>query len=439
MKKYERINRRQERHPVRDVMVIVWSVKALVDIPAHDVKAGDIGGSIDRKSFLPQTGDAWIGESAYVLDQAAVLDDAIVTDEAVISAVTVKNNARVFGNAVVLQGNSPSLDNSGFYVSNFAQVSGWAKVSGSYITDNSIVKDAAVVSRAIVKGKSIISGFARVIGPNTRLVDTQVYGSAEVMSSVNLYKSKIHCEAKLFPNSQISSSVLAGDNSIADVAITSNRRDTNGNLHETFKSKACMLEGEAVENCADQYLDDGAEPYKESVLALKKPKKQVEASSLTSFLPVQAKSFDCSHLEEVEEAYASYEKDIVKLIKYPVMTDLTDPFTASFHSLLRKARRAVEKDNKVVYEAMIEDLDDAFFAAESNARRIATSLFSDEDKVKVSDAGQMLAMAMDEKASETEKKNAYKAAMRNLEGRVSLPEVTISSLIEKIGLKELMA
>jgi hypothetical protein len=436
MKKYARVNRRVENHPVRDGMITVWSIKALVDIPAHNVRAGDIGGSIDKKSNLSQTGDAWIGDSSYVLDKSSVEDDALVTDEAVVSGVIVKNHAKVYGNAVVLEGNSPSLSDSGFYVSNFAEIHDFAKVSGSYVTDNSVINGASVVTRSVLKGTSRISGFARVIGPNIRLVDTLVYGSAEIMSDTNFYKAKIHCSARILSHSKINSSVIAGNTSIADATITSNRRDYNGNLKERIEISPCMIEGQQVDSCAHQYPDDGyldPEPLTLGEVLNLEGKTQVKLEIK------KASSFDRSRLDEVETAYATYEQDIVKLIKYPVMTDLTDEYTAAFHSLLRKVRRVADKEDQTAYKETIDSLDDAFFAAESNARRIATSMFSDEDKSKVTDAGQMIAMALNEKASATEKKNAYKGAMRNLEGRVSLPEVTIMNLLERIGLKELEA
>lgn len=439
MKKYARVNRRVEKHPVRDIKVTLWSIKALVDIPAHNVKAGDIGGSIDRQSYLSQSGDAWLGDSAYAVDKAAIVDDALVTDDAIVSGVTIKDHAKIHENAIVLAGNTPSTTDAGYYISNFAEICGYAKVSGSYATDSSVIRGAAIVNRAVIKGNTVIEGFARLIGPGIRIVDSKVYGSAEIMSEVNLYKSTIHCEARLFPFTRVNSSVISGDTALADITVTSNRRDTNGTLHEAIKVKTCTLEGVAVIDCAGQYLEDGMEAYKESVDHMAKVKARVDFAKEKDTAKTKEKAFDTSRLEEVETSYAGYEQDIVKLIKYPVMTDLTDSFTANFHSLLRKTRRSVEKENKAEYEGLIDALDDAFFAAESNARKIATSLFSDEDKAKVVDAGQMIAMALDEKASETEKKNAYKGAMRNLEGRVSLPEVTLSSLIERIGLKELKA
>lgn len=444
MKKYARVNKRSVQHPVRDTMVTVWDVKALVDIPAHNVEAGDIGGAIDRRSTLSQDGDAWIGGNSYVLDKSTVKDSALVTGKAVISSVVVKDHAKVSGYAVVLEGNRPDPTRY-FSISDFAEVSGWAKVSGCFVSDNSVIKGASVVASANIKGNSVIKEFARVIGPDISIEDSEVYGSAEIFTGSSLWKSKVHCSVVVMAESIINSSVLAGQTKTANnTTVSGSRRDNRGELKNTkqFNSLQCSIEGTIVKSCSHQYLErEVFPPIKKSLETVLSFEWEPEKKGETTTEDVKAKepSFDTSRFAEVMEAYGTYEKDIVKLIKYPVMTDLTDTHTAAFHSLLRKVRRSVEKEDQKAYDELIDSLDDAFFAAESNARKIATSMFSDEDKSKVSDARQMIAMALDEGASETEKKNAYKGAMRNLEGRVSLPEVTIMNLMEKIGLKELEA
>ena len=57
-------------------------IRALVDMPIHDVKAGDLGGFIEKFENLQ--------ENAWVSGNAKVYDDAVVS-----------GNARVSGNAWV--------------------------------------------------------------------------------------------------------------------------------------------------------------------------------------------------------------------------------------------------------------------------------------------------------------------------------------------------
>ena len=66
-------------------------IKALVAIPLHNVKIGDLGGYLESEKNLSHEGDCWVGDKAHVYDDAQVLVDAIVF-----------GNARVYGNARVL-------------------------------------------------------------------------------------------------------------------------------------------------------------------------------------------------------------------------------------------------------------------------------------------------------------------------------------------------
>ena len=109
--------------------VTLHRIRALVDIVRHGVKAGDLGGWIEKESNLDQEHGAWVS-----------------------------GNARVSGNALV-SGN--------------AWVSGDARVYG----------DAQVYGDAWVSGNAWVSGDARVYG------DAQVYGDAWVFGDAQVSKT----------------------------------------------------------------------------------------------------------------------------------------------------------------------------------------------------------------------------------------------------------
>lgn len=46
------------------------------DIPAHGVKAGDLGGYIEKRSNLSEESDAWVCENARVFSDAQVCENA---------------------------------------------------------------------------------------------------------------------------------------------------------------------------------------------------------------------------------------------------------------------------------------------------------------------------------------------------------------------------
>ena len=68
----------------------LYRIKALVDIPKHDVKIGDFGGFVENEKNLSNESDAWITVNAVVTGDAVVTVNAVVT-----------GNAWVTGNAVV--------------------------------------------------------------------------------------------------------------------------------------------------------------------------------------------------------------------------------------------------------------------------------------------------------------------------------------------------
>lgn len=94
--------------------VTLYRIKSLIDF--EDVKAGDLGGYVEKEENLSQSGNAWVYGNAKVYRNALVCDDARVYSNSRVSG-----DARVSGNALVY-GNAE--------VSGDACVSGDARVSG---------------------------------------------------------------------------------------------------------------------------------------------------------------------------------------------------------------------------------------------------------------------------------------------------------------------
>jgi len=44
----------------------LYRIRALQDIPGHDVKTGDLGGFIESEANLNQEGDCWVRDNAQV-------------------------------------------------------------------------------------------------------------------------------------------------------------------------------------------------------------------------------------------------------------------------------------------------------------------------------------------------------------------------------------
>ena len=92
MRKYELT---EETKTLEDGTVL-HRIRALIDIPRYGVRAGYIGGWIEKYDNLSQDGDAWVYGDAKVYGDARVFDTAWVFGNA-----EVGDTAKVYGNALV--------------------------------------------------------------------------------------------------------------------------------------------------------------------------------------------------------------------------------------------------------------------------------------------------------------------------------------------------
>ena len=122
--------------------VKLFRIKALIEF--GNVKAGDLGGYIEKEENLSHMGDAWVSGDTQVFGDARVFGNAWVS-----------GNARVFGDA---------------------QVFGDAWVSG----DTQVFGDARVFGNAWVSGNARVFGDAQVFGNARVSGDAQVFGDARV-------------------------------------------------------------------------------------------------------------------------------------------------------------------------------------------------------------------------------------------------------------------
>ena len=93
----------------------LFRIKALIDF--EDVKAGELGGYVEKEGNVSQDGNAWVYDNAWVSGDARVYGNARVSGDA-----RVYDNAWVYGDARVC-GNA--------WVSGNARVSGDARVCGN--------------------------------------------------------------------------------------------------------------------------------------------------------------------------------------------------------------------------------------------------------------------------------------------------------------------
>lgn len=141
--------------------------------------------------------------------------------------------------------------------------------------------------------------------------------------------------------------------------------------------------------------------------------------------------------DRTDTRWLEYELDLVKLLNYPLMTDMREPVTQQFHraklraDLLRPiAAEALvnDRDGFVEYREAVEDYASAFHVAENEAIRTRRRHFSEAEQQRVSRAQSMLLVASDTTATPQERARAYSLARRELDGLMVLPERTLAQI-----------
>lgn len=128
--------------------ISLYRIKALIDFGS--VKAGDLGGYIEKESNLSHDGDAWVSDEAKVYDDASVSGNATVVNKA-----EIHGNASVFGNAKI-SGETEICGNADVYGE--AKVFDNAKAYG----DSRICGNAKIYNNVEVGGDAFICDEATI-------------------------------------------------------------------------------------------------------------------------------------------------------------------------------------------------------------------------------------------------------------------------------------
>jgi hypothetical protein len=135
--------------------------------------------------------------------------------------------------------------------------------------------------------------------------------------------------------------------------------------------------------------------------------------------------------------WLEYELDYAKLLDFPLMTDMRNTLTVSFHKAKLRADflRPVkaedlldDRDAAAQYLAAVEDYVTAFNIAEAEAKRRRRKDFSLDGQHRIARAQSLLRVASDSAASAQERKNAYDLARNELDGLIVLPSTTQASI-----------
>jgi hypothetical protein len=146
--------------------------------------------------------------------------------------------------------------------------------------------------------------------------------------------------------------------------------------------------------------------------------------------------------DRTDARWLEYEVDIAKLLDFPLMTDMRDPLTITFHKakrhadLLRPERLddlAGDRAAQLEYRNAVHEYISAFEIAEAEAIRRRRTDFSDDEQQRLARAQNLLHLAQDEAATREERQNAYARASKELDGLVMLPAPARASIERRIA------
>lgn len=145
---------------------------------------------------------------------------------------------------------------------------------------------------------------------------------------------------------------------------------------------------------------------------------------------------------KVVKDWLEYELDLALSLTYPLMLDSSVAETAALHrAVVRAGDMKMTADASVnpvdtKYYDAVQDLMVAYKVAEDNARKVGQTIWTTEERKKVTTGKQLLNIAQNDGASTDERSTAYKQAVRTLEGVFALPAKGEQKLVASIGLIE---
>ena len=145
--------------------------------------------------------------------------------------------------------------------------------------------------------------------------------------------------------------------------------------------------------------------------------------------------------DSIRKSWALYELDPMKMLDYPVLSDMRETVTVQLHAALRKANLLRPVDAKVAvseeadfskYLASVDALEIAFHSAENEAKRVQWSKFNADEQKRLMTAKNLLNFVLDANGSEFERQAAYKRLAKEINGLLVLPDMTLQALESNI-------
>lgn len=127
-----------------------------------NVKAGDLGGYIEKESNLSQEGKCWAYDKSFIFGNATVKDNVVVCDNAQIrDNACISDNVTIYGNVCI---------GGDIYIGDCAIISGHANIKG--------------YGNGFIGGNTLISGNACIDG-NVYMISAWINGNAYIKDNAD--------------------------------------------------------------------------------------------------------------------------------------------------------------------------------------------------------------------------------------------------------------
>lgn len=216
---------------------VLHRIKALEDFGR--VKAGDLGGFIEKEDNLSQEGECWIYDEACVFGNARVQDNSEIKNTCVIyGEAVIKNHAIISGNCqisdkTVIEG-YPTIGGTvriwgNVHISDYACIKGNIQIANDVVIENHshiIGYGIDISNGTYIKEYSFIEGYAICIINSLTTDDIRIIGC-----NIDIKNGRLYDRAKIKSNTVIDDIAINEHMTLSDCTVTTDiKKDIKKNL-----------------------------------------------------------------------------------------------------------------------------------------------------------------------------------------------------------------
>jgi bifunctional N-acetylglucosamine-1-phosphate-uridyltransferase/glucosamine-1-phosphate-acetyltransferase GlmU-like protein len=234
---------------------VVHRIMALRDIPAQDVKSGDMGGYVSSKKTLSHRGDAWITPNAAVISNPeieydyVVIGDVLIADQAVLVDTRVRFSSRLIigGNAYIQQSRILSEASE----PQQSSIIGDIEIVGSTIIGQIKIRDKAYIHDSNISGSEGLP----VITAGASILGSSIEGPCRIAGHTHIEFSKVGPNANISDTASVIDSRVGG---LGQIHIKDNAAVNKANIDTDSGSKVSI---------SDHVIFEGDESHKAKIEA----------------------------------------------------------------------------------------------------------------------------------------------------------------------------